>query len=123
MQVLSFPDRGRAHHQAAVRHGLGDAGELPCLGKNVRRIHRRPRRFQAHGVVIHQPQIGKAKTMHGARDGADIVRVARPHQHYTDPPALLFTQHLRSMEITALPFRTESEDQKQTKDDAHLEDG
>jgi hypothetical protein len=27
------------------------------------------------------------------------------------------------MEITALSFRTESEDQEQTKDDAHLEDG
>ena len=64
--------------------------ELPRCGKDGGRIHGRLRFLKADGVVIHQPQIGKAKTMHGARDGADVVGVARPHQHHGNPRALLF---------------------------------
>ena len=64
-----------------------------ALGEDGGRIHGGTCFFQAHGVVIHQPQIGKAKTMHGPRDRADVVGVARPHQHHAHPLALLFAQH------------------------------
>ena len=68
------------------------ANSLRC-GEDGGRIYGGAGCLQADGVVIHQPQIGKAETVHGARDGADIVGIARPHQHHGNPRALLFGQH------------------------------
>ena len=93
MFLFSFPYCGGAHDQVAIRYCI-------CDGTNSRAVARMSdasmadRAFsKADRIVIHQPQIGKAKTVHGPGDGADIVGISRAYQHQGNPGALLFAQH------------------------------
>src|SRR5579863_542582 len=83
MLDLSLSHSAGGNYESAIGNCVGDVLELFGGGENVRCPDRGTRLAKRRPVRIDHAQMREAEVTHGARGGANIERIARGNQHYT----------------------------------------
>lgn len=101
--------RSSADHQPAIRHCFGNARKLSRVAKHRTRTHARTRFTKRRLIGRNQTQILDAEILHCARNGANVQRIARTHQHDRQLPQLIRQHNRPSMDIAPISRPPDSE--------------
>lgn len=86
-RLLGFAraDRGGSNDESAIGDGFGDGFEFLCVGKKRGSAHGGARFAKRWIVGVDYAKVSESEIAHGARAGANVQRIARRHQHHTQP--------------------------------------
>jgi len=73
---VALADGGGAGDEGAVGDGLGDGRELSGGGEDGGGVDGGAGGFERDGILVDDAEVGEAEVVHGAGDGADVLRVA-----------------------------------------------